>query len=212
MNAQLEMTTLEEDKHYAKWRSWASDVRDSRPPYHKAPAEAKETARTLCAVLDAWETVRKAARRPHSPKTTDSEMKLTVQRLIDRLKKIGVPLPMSTAPSVLEYLWNALQMVVGQPATLVTDEGLFRRQVVERGWAALPDAMKKKGLAQLCWDELLLTLRREVYKVVNGKLTIRPDAPNRIMAVLAWMLAPPSAPTAMSSETQYSEQCRHRRA
>jgi hypothetical protein len=156
------------------------------------------------------------ARRPNSARNIDSEMKLTAHRLIDRLKKIGVQSPTSTSPPVLDsyrqqfwpHVWSTLQSVVGQPATLVSDEGLFRRRVVDRGWAALPDGMKKFGRAQLCWDELLLTLRREVYKVVSGRLTLRPDAPQRITAVLAWMVTPlstpnaRSAPTVMSSKTQ----------
>ena len=119
---------------------------------------------------------------------------------------------MPTTKSLLEsyredvwpHLWATLQGVVGQPIQLVTDEALFRSQILERGWQSLPDSVKSIGRARLRWDELLLRLRREVFAMGGGKLALRADAQNSLQTTLNQLVGPPTSavPTTRAAEAE----------
>lgn len=83
------------DRVRALCRAWAADVRDLRRPYHGVSTETRRLAGFLCTALDSWETVRRFSRRPDAPKNLESEAKLTVHQLIERLEKTGVSRPPS---------------------------------------------------------------------------------------------------------------------
>jgi molecular chaperone DnaK len=110
------------------------------------------------------------------------------------------------AGTVLEYyqgpgwklLESALQLIVGRNSEHAVEEALFRKHVVEAGWAALPDPHKQPGRAALRWDDVLLALRREVYDVRDRKLALRADARQRSLPLLSAVLAgpKPAAPSA----------------
>jgi hypothetical protein len=93
MNANYHITE-KGDKIFASWRAWAANVRDGVAPHQAATPEMKDVATMLCAGLDAYAAVRRMKSRPGglNPKL-DMDVRLTVQKLIDRLKKTGVALP-----------------------------------------------------------------------------------------------------------------------
>jgi len=88
------MTVPFGDKLFALWRVVAAKVRDGQKPYHYATPDMKSVATMLCAGLDAYEAVRRMKSRPGglNPKL-DMDVRLSVQKLIDRLKRTGVASP-----------------------------------------------------------------------------------------------------------------------
>jgi molecular chaperone DnaK len=94
-----------------------------------------------------------------------------------------------------QYLGQAVQVLVGRTSDFVVDESLYRQQVLDGGWNALPEQARRLNRAQLRWDEILLALRREVYAMDGGKLSLRPDAPQRMAAVVTRILGGGAAPS-----------------
>jgi len=107
-----------------------------------------------------------------------------------------------------QYLGMAVQGIVGQTSDHVVDETLYRQQVIERGWGALPPQVQAQGRQALRWDDILLGLRREVFTNVGGRLALRPDAAQRIGAAVTQILSaapasgaplPPTRPSGLHS-------------
>jgi molecular chaperone DnaK len=88
------------------------------------------------------------------------------------------------------YLQSALQRIVGRSSEYSVEEPLFRKEVVDPAWQALPERHRSLGRRTLRWDEVLLAIRREVYTIQSGKLILRKDARERALAVLGRLLQP----------------------
>ena len=87
-----------------------------------------------------------------------------------------------------KLIQSCLQSVVGKTSEYVSTEEVFRKQVVDRGWDAIPDAMRTGTRQELLWDEVLLALRLRVYSQKNDRLVLVPDAPALITATLSRLL------------------------
>ncbi len=80
----------------------------------------------------------------------------------------------------LKLICNSLKKVVGQSQNLIMDEGLYRQHIINDTWNFLPLPLRQLGRDQLRWDEFFLALRLEVFVTLDGKLSLRLDAPQRL--------------------------------
>jgi molecular chaperone DnaK len=80
-----------------------------------------------------------------------------------------------------------MQTVVGKPRKVVVDEKLYRQQVIDPSWEALPMPMRMLGRSRLRWEEFLLALRTDIFLAVQDRLALRKDAAERMKAIVAKM-------------------------
>jgi molecular chaperone DnaK len=103
----------------------------------------------------------------------------------------------------LGVIESALRKVVGRPHQILIDEQQYRQQVIDPAWSLLPAPLRLHGRQRLCWDQLFLALRTEVFDLSGGRLSLRPDATARLEATAARVLALPTVkPLAPMSRDQ----------
>ena len=96
-----------------------------------------------------------------------------------------------------KLLEAALQLIVGRTSEYAVEEALYRKHVIEAGWNALPEAQRRAGRERLHWDAILLAMRREVFEVQDRRLSLRRDARDWALAVIAPLLANLKSPSSM---------------
>lgn len=93
MQAQLHMPVTPEEAALARWRVWAADVRDRRPPHERVHPDAPRQAETLCRLLDAWPALAKRAGRDDAPANLAEGLEGSVLMLVGWLILAGVRPP-----------------------------------------------------------------------------------------------------------------------
>jgi molecular chaperone DnaK len=101
----------------------------------------------------------------------------------------------------IKLIGDFLAKIDGQPARLVNDEAAYRAQVIDAAWNSLPKPMRLIGRSHCRWDELFLVLRKEVFRVAEGKLALRPDTRTRLPALAQRLFeAPANSPSPSPEE------------
>jgi hypothetical protein len=93
MNATLRMRLSPEEAAPARWRVWAAEERDRRPPHDSAQPDAARQADTLCRLLDAWGPLARRAARPDGPANLAEPLEVNVLMLVGWLVLAGVRPP-----------------------------------------------------------------------------------------------------------------------
>jgi molecular chaperone DnaK len=106
----------------------------------------------------------------------------------------------------LKFVLAGLQSAVGKPKTVITDVTQYQNLLVDPVWNMLPLPIRLMGRPRLRWDEFFTQLRPEVFLAPEGRIALRSDASQRLMALVQRMFgpgsaaavpAPPSVPMAM---------------
>lgn len=97
----------------------------------------------------------------------------------------------------LRVVETALRAVDARPSSYVRDEHHYRMQVIQPAWRALPLGVRmllKRDVER--WDELLLSLRDEVFDLSGQSVAMRPNAMPRTAALLMAHFGKAAAPDA----------------
>lgn len=86
-----------DELHFAAWRCWAADVRDRIGPYRVVSRPAAERAKTLVALLDAWQQCQRRAGQPDSASNLCTDLEQSIEMLIGRLTAEGIQPPAELA-------------------------------------------------------------------------------------------------------------------
>jgi len=98
----------------------------------------------------------------------------------------------------LKFVLAGLQSAVGKPKTVITDLTQYQNHVIYPTWNMLPLPIRLMGRPKLRWDEFFTHLRPEVFLAPDGRVTVRSDASQRLMALANRMFggAAAAVPTA----------------
>jgi molecular chaperone DnaK len=82
----------------------------------------------------------------------------------------------------VKHVLAGAQSVVGRPRTVIADPTQYQ-QLIEATWNLLPLPVRLMGRAKLRWDDFFQHLRSEIFLAPDGRVTLRPDASQRVMAL-----------------------------
>lgn len=85
---------------------------------------------------------------------------------------------------VCQLIQATLEKAVGYSLDFVTNETMFQKLVVDPGWDELSDTFKKYGRANLHWDILLQTLRKQVYTLENDLVVLKPGVESKLPTLI----------------------------
>jgi hypothetical protein len=91
--SQLRVPVAPGDAAFFRWRCWAADVRDGRPPHQADGPEAARRAALLAQLLDAWAPLAERASRPDAPANLAEPLEGGICGLVGWLVLAGVRPP-----------------------------------------------------------------------------------------------------------------------
>jgi hypothetical protein len=91
--SQLRVPVSPAEAAFFRWRCWAADVRDGRPPHQAAGPEAARRAALLAHLLDAWAPLALRASRPDAPANLAEPLEGGICGLVGWLVLAGVRPP-----------------------------------------------------------------------------------------------------------------------
>jgi len=91
--SQLRVPVSPSDAAFFRWRCWAADVRDGRPPHGGAGPEAARRAALLAQLLDAWAALAARSCRPDAPANLAEPLEGGICGLVGWLVLAGVRPP-----------------------------------------------------------------------------------------------------------------------
>src|SRR5258708_16237354 len=97
----------------------------------------------------------------------------------------------------LRVIETALKAVDAKPSSYLRDEHHYRMQVIQPAWRALPLGVRmllKREVER--WDQLLLSLRDEVFDLSGSSVELRPNGMARTAALLKAHFGEAAAPDA----------------
>ncbi len=76
-----------------------------------------------------------------------------------------------------------LPTLVGRPSSVLADDSVYRKKVVDPAWQDLPLPLRMLGRERLNWDQFLEEVKRATYDTSGPKIKFYPDAAERTSAV-----------------------------
>jgi molecular chaperone DnaK len=95
----------------------------------------------------------------------------------------------------LQVVVASLQEVVGKPVSEVKEDTLYRQEVIQPAWEALPPAIRMLMKRQYGeWNKLFEALRDEVFDLRGDQVKLHPDMGNQIAGLVRYFFGPGEKP------------------
>jgi hypothetical protein len=117
---------------------------------------------------------------------------------LDKMKGLGGGTSLEAtidqhAPEISEKVVTALGPLIEKSGAVLHDDVQYRNLVATPLFLMLPPLVQLLGRERIKWDPIMLDVRNEVIVADGGRLSIRPGAPETVLAIVRRHFAAPAS-------------------